>query len=154
MKKVHVLAGIAGLMPTAIGMAIPSAAHADTARQMELVLPSGKTVVMHPITGKVAGLPVCQGRISGWRSSHVGIDVCHGNNINNHWSYVYWTNESVYYTGTYGRTWRLHVDNVVTQTYYLYAGAGWHQHAYGNGRTVTSVCVGASHTPGYPCWTL
>jgi hypothetical protein len=154
MKKVRVLAGLTGLAPVAIGMAMPVAAQAGTSagHRAENAPRPGKTISLHPITGAAAaGLPSCQGAISGSRQSDVGIDVCHGEDFTNPFSYVYWTNESVYYPSTQTKTWRLHVNGTVTQHHSLHAGPGWHTYVYTNNRIVSKICVGATNTPGFPC---
>jgi len=156
MKKVRVLAGLAGLAPVAIGMATPAAAQSGTSavHRAENASRPGKAISLHPITGAAAGLPTCQGIISGYRSSDVGIDVCHGEGIHNNSTYVYWTNESVYYPSTQTKTWRLHVDGTVTQHHNLTAGRGWHTYVYTNNRSAAKICVGATSTPGFPCESL
>jgi hypothetical protein len=154
MKKVRILAGLAGLAPVAIGMATPVAAQAGTSagHRAENAPRPGKTISLHPITGAAAaGLPTCVGSIVGYRSSDIGIDVCHGTIRNDRYSYIYWTNESVYYPSTQTKIWRLHVSGTVTQHHSLTAGRGWHTYVYTNNRNAKKVCVGASHTLAYNC---
>jgi hypothetical protein len=157
MKKVRVLAGLAGLAPVAIGMAMPVAAQAGTSAgyRAENAPRPGKTISLHPLTGAAAaGLPTCQGAISGSRQSDIGIDVCHGEVINSKWSYVYWTNESVYYPSTQTKTWRLRISGTVTQHHTLKAGRGWHTYVYTNNRRALKICVGASNTLATACESL